>query len=589
MELENKKTYLGYVSGIRKSGTLALVRIIAEKNNGQFQFLEENETEVFVTKPDSYNINDLYEIKEITENRQTGEGYKASWISKNVIPASRIPVFKYQKKKNFMDLEKISAVPEICITRDIPKFILQDSDNPNIFYGYFKKINGKVEAKEHKHAHVYVLTDSWKHLFELNNNKMFFLNDDLGEPKSKIDCASIDQLMNWLKEKTKTAANLKKSDIDLLKLIMRQNAAIDDDLEKVRFERVKNAVSGTFKNFCDIQSAINNKESALFEAFHQELDKYKESLKIDIQRKFDMEMATKRQEILSSYEEERRDKEKDVENLDEEIKRKTNSLETVKQNYNSILETLKLALSETQFSMNSKIQSKAFSPIVFSCENKAELDDENSVVRTYVSNLKDSVEESSLPKILKKIKPLLTTNRACFVPCVMWAYVYAIAVQRSRVWTLHVEHDWLHYEDYCKNGLIEIWKYAHSHPEENCVMILDSINLTQTECGLNPLLDVINGKAPILLGTGLMYPANLKIFATIVPSGEEDMPGLKMLENSFACWDYFGSPNDSLSTPSLSSHFIENKGDKKYIPIKKIQEFLKQQTIDENQKNLYLG
>ena len=128
---------------------------------------------------------------------------------------------------------------------------------------------------------------------------------------------------------------------------------------------------------------------------------------------------------------------------------------------------------------------------------------------------------------------------AYFVKDIKTPYEIAKEAGNVRIFTLHIEHDWLHYDDFCKHGLLEMWNYAHEHKEENVFIILDCINITYAEGGLKPLLDAIkyyNDKDFWLLGTNKPFPENLKIWATCLPWEEENSVGIKLNKSLFETW-----------------------------------------------------
>lgn len=591
MELSSDNTYLGFVSSLRSGGALAIISLIAEKKSMKFQHLK-SEEKVFVTAKGRYEQGDLYELKEIKENTRNGGGNTVPWVTNKITPKSKYYVFRYRKKCNYIDLEQISLNMSKESKLNISKFILQEKDNPRIFYGFFKKVNGNIEALQNTYVHTYIVENSKDYIYTLNDGTTILINDDLGEPQSEIDCSSTSQLVNWLKEKTRNVLGLTKNNIDLIKSIINLDTLSNDGLDSVRYERIKKAAIHISEDFSFIDSFINNKDSELCSAFHKEIDDYKEHLKKELKEEFEKEMILKRQKILSGVENECKKQEKIIDDLDKEIQEKKKFVEDLNKNYDTILNTLKVSLpilEERNLNSNEGIQKKIQPSISFFCENKAELTDKNTAILTYIRNLKGSMDDDSLNKIVNKVGKILSTKKACFIPCINWAYIYAKAVQRSHVWIMHVEYDWLHYEDFCKKGLTEIWNYANDHQDENCVLVLDSINITQPESGLKPLLDVINGKNPILLNTNYSYPENLKIFATVLQSGDADLPGLKMVESSFANWDSFGNPEENESCLQLNNYFLKNDGDKSYIPIQNLIEYFELNPTDANEKSKYLG
>jgi len=593
MELSYNNTYLGFVSSLKSGGTLAIVSLIAEKNGMKFQRLK-SEEKVFVTAKGRYEQDELYELKEINENIRNGDGNKVSWVTNKVTLRPKIYVFRYRKKSDYIDLEQISLNMSKECKFNNSKFVLQEWEDPRIFYGFFKKVNGNIEALQNTYVHTYIV-ENWKdYICALNGETTILINDDLGESQSEIDCSSKSQLVNWLKEKTRNVLGLTKSNLDLIKSIINMDTSSNGNLDSVRYERVKKAAIHISEDFSFIDLFIRNedKDSELCSTFRKEIDDYKESLKTEMKEKFEKEMTKKRQEILSDVDNECKNKKKDIDSLDKEIEEKKKNIEDLNKNYDTILNTLRVSLPILEgrtLNSNEDVQKKIQSSSCFFCENKAEVTNTNPAILVCMKNLKGSMDDDSLSKIATKVGRILSTKKACFIPCINWAYIYAKAVQRSRVWIMHVEYDWLHYEDFCKKGLIEIWNYTNEHQDENCVLVLDSINITQPESGLKPLLDVINDKSPVLLNTNYGYPENLKIFATVLQSGEADLPGLKMVESSFANWDSFGNPEENEACLQLNNYFLKNDGDKSYIPIQDLIQYFKLSLTDANEKNKYLG
>jgi len=88
--------------------------------------------------------------------------------------------------------------------------------------------------------------------------------------------------------------------------------------------------------------------------------------------------------------------------------------------------------------------------------------------------------------------------KALFVPSAAWVYTLAKIFGNTAVYTLHIEYNWLHFSDFCRNGLQEALNEAYTHPEKNYMLILEGLNCTQPECGLRPLLNVIAGIEPVI-------------------------------------------------------------------------------------------
>lgn len=196
-------------------------------------------------------------------------------------------------------------------------------------------------------------------------------------------------------------------------------------------------------------------------------------------------------------------------------------------------------------------------PIIFNAEGEQFSVLEENEGYGFFSLLKENLELEELSEEIREQlnkTSVLFTHKACFIPSVSWAYLYAKAVRNSKLYTLHVEHDWLHYKDFVNNGLIEIMKSCDENKEVNHVLVLDSLNLTQPECGLKPFLDVIAGYSLILPIFNKTLPVNLKILATIVPFSEDNKIGLPLNKLSFSNWGQVLKPETKIILPS---NFLE--------------------------------
>ena len=111
---------------------------------------------------------------------------------------------------------------------------------------------------------------------------------------------------------------------------------------------------------------------------------------------------------------------------------------------------------------------------------------------------------------------------------------------------MHVEHDWLHYKDFMNNGLIAVLESCYDNEDINHVLVFDSLNLTQPECGLQPFLDVIEGHSIIIPGIGKALPKNLKVLATIQDYHEDNRIGLPLNTNNYSAWGRIASINDKI-------------------------------------------
>lgn len=577
--LQANKTYLGYVSSIRSQGELAVVNVFAIKSGNSFSILPQEEA-VFARKKGKYEINQLYEMAAISENKfpNDGSGFRTAWCSLNVLPTSRIPIFTYNRKAAYIDLEEVLGIPELQTEGNISKFVLQDEQNPSLFYGYFRKANNSVIPIIHKHVHAFVDLEWRYNSFELKNGRRFLLVSDLGDSKQRIDCATNAQLVSWFKGLVQTCSGLSEADVSSFQKVVNAISIFDSDLDKVRFERITKNIEGLYPDFDFLKTALSNKESPLFIKLNQDLEQYKQNQKKLWQAEALKEITSLKNEVETYRQKITEAKRSLTETKDE--------LSFLEQNKESILATLKVALPILNVSNAPQKETvKNITPIVFGSTSQKQLifkdHKDTSLLLCTAKNLKKRIHSDDLNKVVRKMETLLFSSRACFIPSVSWAYAFGLMVQNSKMWIMHVEHDWLHYNDFCSNGLLNIWNYAAEHLDENCILVLDSINLTQPECGLKPLLDVVSGKSPILQNTSKPIPANLKIFATVVPASDEHCPGLKLQAQSFEKWGFFLTPEEPLH-PKFEPNFLEIDESLQYVSVEALSAALNVREIDDN-------
>lgn len=218
----------------------------------------------------------------------------------------------------------------------------------------------------------------------------------------------------------------------------------------------------------------------------------------------------------------------------------------VAKNYDSLLLKLKVDAkinAESQLIQSVRIKQLPF--VVDPIGKSFDTIKEDGLEHFYLidKNLIRAGYNDEILRLYRSENDVLLKSQAIFIPCISWAYIYAQSIGNAKVYIMHIEHDWLHYRDFCNNGLIDIWTEAINDSEINYVLVFDTINITQPECGMMPLLDVIEGYRPFLEGTKSGLPCNLKIFATILPFNENETVGLKLTKKLFKSWGTFAEPD----------------------------------------------
>ena len=111
----------------------------------------------------------------------------------------------------------------------------------------------------------------------------------------------------------------------------------------------------------------------------------------------------------------------------------------------------------------------------------------------------------------------------------------------------------MHYSDFIDHGLLDIWNESFDNANIQYILVLDSLNITRPECGLKPLLDLINKKVPQLLGSKREgFPNNLKIMATLLKNEDDGGVALELNEDFFKNWEWYEF-RDGESSCSLQS------------------------------------
>ncbi len=456
-------------------------------------------------------------------------------------------------------------------------FLLYD-ENTNDAIGIFKytAATDTIESNYGKEVqHFFIPSEN----MVFNKNKRYALINLKGntlERKSMIDFMTDQQLADWFSKKFSNSIGVNKQAISSI-CSFPEAQSQEDDLDLTRLERIKSKADaieldiqnlvelvcthkGYFSQFVDnidiIEKEVEeriNKE--LLENASDEILNNKSIL--ENQKKQQDELQKKINSLKAEYKEKsdavnERIK-KETANLEKELAEKQKQLDILNNNYDTVLATLSVALpslNTAQVNHTSKIEKDE--------------DATNKIIPAYFpdegvcfTELQEKTEESAKSVLLRNLgvledSPLaLVTSarhylnfKACFVPCVAWGFLFAKAVRNAEVYTIHVEHDWLHYEDFCNHGLLVPFKEADKNPEKNYILILDGLNITQPECGLRPLLNLINGCEPVLQGYAIPFPSNLTIFATLLPSSGENSLGLKLNPAYFKNWGTLGNPSN---------------------------------------------
>ena len=458
-----------------------------------------------------------------------------------------------QDGENIRDIES-----KFFDAADVPiRFFLRVKQNnaERFIYGPFE-LSGNVikplyqKDKTSHSVHKWRLLDGFDACVCRIDDKDYFMNDDFrscceedGE-NCEIDVMSDSELCDWFSDYLEqfSATVGKSRDVydHINEFFKSVRTTAGKNLENSRLLRMCDKFEGYKLSFETLQNLLSRDDGGLLEALRRSVEEHKASFQELWKSEALADIEKRKDEIEREFEEcsaELEEKKEERFEIEEKI--------SVLNDECSAIEKKLSVLDDEYFSRIAEIFCDARKNAGGNVCSAFNPDDFASF--PIAAGQVENTEEQ--PLVAVAFKDVLS-KRACFIPSLGVAFVYAASIGNSRVFVLHVEHDWLHYEDFKKNGLVDIWKYAHENKNENVILVLDCMNITLVEGGLKPLLDVIGNQSPYLLGTKFGFPSNLKIMATLVPAfehesegGKTEKIGLPLSRSLFKDWGAFGKPN----------------------------------------------
>lgn len=461
----------------------------------------------------------------------------------------------YESCQLISSFHKLITIPELanlsCFPLEEIQKLLQNQDNhikdgtyfirisqPSELIGPFRKNQKDLFPQHGKEVFVFQLDDSFDE-YVLEDNTLI-LQDKLPLIR-KIDCMSNEQLQEWFRKKIKEASSIDVSKISLLDIDKIKNIPVfeADDLDKVRFERALECLTQYKFSYDELKNVFVNEG---FEKINEKIVNMRKEIKDEFLKE-NQALEDKKNAISSEIENLNSSKEK----IQSKISDAENLLKSINDNYDALL--LQMKVSAKINPVNQPEERKVAKPHTYEVGRigkafKAIKEDGLKYFDLIERNLKRAGYDDKIIDLYRSEndeKDVLFNAKAVFIPCISWAYIYAQSIGNARVFTIQVEHDWLHYRDFCNNGLVEIWSEAAANIDTNYIIAFENLNLTQPECGMMPLLNIIKGHRPFLEGTQYDFLHNIKIFATVVPFSEKEDIGLKLSKNQFSTWGTFGS------------------------------------------------
>lgn len=472
-------------------------------------------------------------------------------------------------------------------------FLIRSGD---YLYGLFKyeASTDTVRPVKGKEANVYIIDqDVYQKCCIKLNQKEYFLGNVNALPFKQsgiIDCMDDKQLGEWFKDQLKTCAEAEKF-LSIKKEVFQNFASkfkeTNDVIDEIRLERAKGKLDSlefTFKEIKELLDTNSSLTQVLNDTLKQMKDEYQSSWASTLEAakaalNNEINTLTKQRDKLKS----------DIDSVQTKYSEKEKVLDTAFQEKKCKIEAQIKELESMRNEVKSQVpqivkdsfDSIEIEPIEFGKAGSTFTILEEESAYDFSKLLKENLELDNIPEVLKnqlKEDSPLFINKACFIPSVSWAYYYAKAVRNSKLFIMHVEHDWLHYIDFMNNGLASVLESCYENEETNNILVLDSLNLTQPECGLQPFLDVISGYSIIIPGIGKAFPKNLKVLATIQDYHEDNRIGLPLNTNNYSAWGRIASTNDKIIIDSNILDCNENIGyfEPKDLKVSKINDNSKQ-------------
>ena len=599
---------IGFIEPVLNSDNARITVVGYKNSNGEYTALDKGkaksiffpEGKVFAPKfqfdKEGYNVspNSFIEFSVRTSFKDAsfkGDEYIMDYGGK-IMPKTftSIITIKYQTslESGFITQDELASCIDKSELKKLSGYFLLRSGN--YLYGLFRydSPSDSIRPVKGKETNTYEIDSTLyqENCVKINQTEYYIgnLNSFPFNQVGIIDCMDDKQIGEWFKDQLKACAEAEEL-LSIKKEVFQNFASkfkeTNDVIDEIRLERAKGKLASLEFTFKEIKELLDT-DSTLTQILNDTLKQMKDDYQSSWASTLEASKAALNNEIDTLTKQ--RDKLKaDTEIIQTKYSEKENALDESFQEKKAKIET---QIKELESMRNeAKAQVPQIAKVSFDCieiepiefekagSTFTQLEEDEGYV--FEDLLKKNLELDSIPDILKKQlkeESPLFTNKACFIPSVSWAYLYAKAVRNSKLFIMHVEHDWLHYKDFMNNGLVSVLESCYENEEINHVLVLESLNLTQPECGLQPFLDVISGQSIIIPRIGKTFPKNLKVLATIQDFHEDNRIGLQLNSETYSAWGRVATSDDKLKLESNILDCSENIGyfEPKDLPVSTI-------------------
>ena len=564
-----KSRIIGYIEPVLNTNNVSITVIGYKSKNGRYKALIDKIARRIFTPVGKFTVpkykfdydgdNILhngfieFSVKKISEEPNCKDNKYSIDFDVEIIPKDFLSILtlngSHSLKHGFIAQDELnSSINKTELKNCSKQFLLKSG---NFLYGLFKyeESSDSIKAINGKETNAYRFDNKiWLQYCTEVNQKTYYLGnkDELPFEWSKtIDCMDDQELADWFKDKLKSCAASEKiisMEQQLLNFIPKFKETDNAILDEIRLDRIKTKLPALKFTFDEIKELMNSNSSLTY-MLNETLKTMKNEYRSTWASSLDAEKAELKSEIASL--------EAAKFSIQSELEEKQFKLDELKEN--SSLSGMK---SKDSNMTKDFFNSVEIEPIIFEANGLpfTQLMQEK-IGYDFFKLLKENLEHEKIPKSFESKmnkESVLFTRKACFIPSVSWAYFYAKAIRNSKLYLIHVEHDWLHYKDFMNNGLEAVMNSCYENENVNHALVLE------------PLLDIISGYSIIIPGIGKPLPKNLKIFATILPFKEDNKIGLQLNKENFTHWRGISKIEDKLI---ISPDFLEiNTGEGYFEP-----------------------
>ncbi|WP_367331266.1 hypothetical protein [Sphingobacterium multivorum] len=502
--------------------------------------------EIFVPRLRQYRFNEgdllCFTEKEIIPEAGRNPKFHFLGVEKYSAPIC-IELDKIDGDNEFLNIESLQETIVSMYTASESYFYVTDGI---YIYGDFRIVGNKIEARYGVNINRYLSVDCLKiehpNTDHTDISLLLYLPDNNSK---KIDCSTNIQLIERLKHiiSSSKITDETRRYINHIKTLITNEDLNDIELAKIR--KVQSLFEKVSLKYNEFETLRNNTEfwSAVFNNSIKELEdrltkEFFEKNKIIL----DLEIK-KESEKLDSIQQRITDGESRLEEITAVKLKETEILETLK-NQISLLEHKKdviilslqvqarignVAIKESQATF--EIQQSLNRSNVFYHRFHDFLDDLFDII-----GLEDKAEDD-LHRVIKQLKDgnfFRCDNIVNFITIIN-------IIGNSQIYLNNAEVDWIKFEKFQNQGLLEAFNYAHSNYSQSVFYLLQDFNIASPECYAKPLIDLSRKIRKTFPLDGREWPTNLRVVFFPLELEIQDF-GFEVNDETFSTWEKLDIP-----------------------------------------------